>query len=154
MRDFLIFFIWSKSSFFIRRPVFIQRERFLVFDPSSISMSDPSNVLDYRFCFRGSAWVLWMGTHLHVQALDWTEPARSFFKLFFYSLLVSVSVFMALSTVFYSVNSSDNSAFSLWSSGLISALLVPSTIYLFMKVSLSPDDYNPLWLTGLKAPTN
>ena len=31
------------------------------------------------------------------------------------------------------------SAFSLCSSGLISALLVLSTIYLFMKISLSPD---------------
>ena len=57
----------------------------------------------------------------------------------FYSVLVTVSVFMALSTVFHSINSPDNSAFSLCSSGLISALLVLSTIYLFMKVSLSPD---------------
>ena len=30
----------------------------------------------------------------------------------FYSVLVSVSVFMALSTVFHSINSSDNSPFS------------------------------------------
>ena len=57
-----------------------------------------------------------------------------------YSVLVSVSVLMALSTVFHSINSPDNSPlFSLCSSGLISALLVLSTIYLFMKVSLSPD---------------
>ena len=57
----------------------------------------------------------------------------------FYSVLASLSVFMALSTVFHSLNSPNNSAFSLCSSGLISALLVLSTIYLFMKVSLSPD---------------
>ena len=57
----------------------------------------------------------------------------------FYSVLVSVSVFMALSTVLLSINSPDNSAFSLCSSNLISALLVLSTIYLLMKVSLSPD---------------
>ena len=57
----------------------------------------------------------------------------------FYSVLVSVSVFMALSTVFHSINSPDNSAFSLCSSGLIFALLVLSTVYLFVKVSLSPD---------------
>ena len=56
----------------------------------------------------------------------------------FYSVLVSVSVFMALLTVFHSINSPDYSAFSLCSSGLISALLVFS-LYLFMKVSLSPD---------------
>ena len=55
----------------------------------------------------------------------------------FYSVLVSVSVFMALSTVFHSINSPDNSPLS--HSVLISALLVLSTIYLFMKVSLSPD---------------
>ena len=43
----------------------------------------------------------------------------------FYSVLVSVSVFMALSTVFHSINSPSNSSlFSLCSSGLISALLV------------------------------
>ena len=36
----------------------------------------------------------------------------------FYSVLVSISVFMALSTVFHFINSPDNSAFSLffWSS--------------------------------------
>ena len=61
----------------------------------------------------------------------------------FCSVLVSVSVFMALPTVFHSINSPDNSscfftlflpttlvAFSLCSSGLISALVVLSTIYI------------------------
>ena len=68
----------------------------------------------------------------------------------FYSVLVSVSVFMALSTVFHSVNFPDNSlAFSLCSSGLISALLVLSTVYLFMKVSLCPDK-TLCGLTGFK----
>ena len=44
----------------------------------------------------------------------------------FYSVLVSVSVFMALSTVFHCINSPDNSPFfSLSSSGLISALVGP-----------------------------
>ena len=57
----------------------------------------------------------------------------------FYSVLVSVSVFMALSTVFHSINSPDSFPLSHCSSGLNSALLVLSTIYLFMKVSLSPD---------------
>ena len=36
----------------------------------------------------------------------------------FSSVLVSVAVFMALSTVFHSINSPDNSSFSLCSSGL------------------------------------
>ena len=73
----------------------------------------------------------------------------------FYSVLVSVSVFMALSAVFHFINSPDKlSALSFCSSGLISAVLVLSTIYLCVKVSLSRDKSNPLWLTGLKAPTN
>ena len=58
----------------------------------------------------------------------------------FYSVLVSVSVFMALSTVFHSINSPDNSPLSRpVLLALLSALLVLSTIHLVMKVSLSPD---------------
>ena len=68
----------------------------------------------------------------------------------FYSVLVSVSVFMTLLTVFHSINSPDKiSAFSLCSFGLVSALLVLSTICLFMKVSLYPDIILCVWL-GLK----
>ena len=56
----------------------------------------------------------------------------------FSSVLVSVSVFVALSTVFHSINAPDNSpVFSLYSSGLISALSVLSTVCLFVKVSSS-----------------
>ena len=54
----------------------------------------------------------------------------------FHSVLLSVSVFKALSTIFHSINSPDN---SMLSSGLISALLVLSSIYLSMKVFLSLD---------------
>ena len=57
----------------------------------------------------------------------------------FYSFLVSVSVFMALSTVFHSINSPDNSPFSHSVLVVSSALLVLSAMYLFMKVSFSPD---------------
>ena len=56
-----------------------------------------------------------------------------------YSVLVSVSVFKALSTVFHSINSPDYCPLSHCSSGLDSALIVLSTVYLFMKVSLSPN---------------
>ena len=57
-----------------------------------------------------------------------------------YSALASVSVFVALSTVFHSINCPNNSPLShSVSSGLISALSVLSTTYLFTKVSLSPD---------------
>ena len=58
----------------------------------------------------------------------------------FYFVLVSIFIFMALSTVFHSINSLDNSPRSQSVlQGFISALLVLSTMYLFMKVSFSPD---------------
>ena len=57
----------------------------------------------------------------------------------FYSVRVSVSVFMALSTVFHSIHFPDKSPLSQSVlPGLISALLVFSTVYLFRKVSFSP----------------
>ena len=71
----------------------------------------------------------------------------------FYSVLVSVSVFMVLSNgISFHKFSQQLSTSSLCSSGLISALSVLSTVYIFTKVSFSPD-YNPLWLTG-RTPTN
>ena len=55
-------------------------------------------------------------------------------------VLLSISVSMALSTVFHSVKFSRQlSAFSLCSSDLVSASLVLSIICLFMKVSLNLD---------------
>ena len=70
-----------------------------------------------------------------------TELAHSFFFFFLNSVLVSVSVFMALSIVFHSMNSPDNSSLShsVLPVLFLSASLVLSTIYFFMKVSLSPD---------------
>ena len=75
-----------------------------------------------------------------------TEVAHSF-----WSVLVSISVLLAFLTVFYSINSPENSPPS--HSVLISVSLVLSTTYLFIKVSLQPW-CNHLWLTGLEAPTN
>ena len=66
----------------------------------------------------------------------------------FYYVLVSVSVFAALSTVF-PINSPEKSAFSPGSSGLISTLSVFSTTYLCMKFSLSSDEILCGW-PGLK----
>ena len=57
----------------------------------------------------------------------------------FYSVLVSVSVCTALSTVFHLINSPDNSPLSHSVLLVLSALLVLSTIYFFMRVSFSPD---------------
>ena len=66
----------------------------------------------------------------------------------FYSVPVSVSVFMVLSTAFRSMTSPNNSPLSHCSSGHVSALLVLSTLHL--KESLPQPWYNPFWLTGLK----
>ena len=57
----------------------------------------------------------------------------------FYSVFVSVSVFVALSTVFHSINSPDNSSPSHSVLRSYFSLLILSTIYLFMKVPFSPD---------------
>ena len=68
--------------------------------------------------------------HLHVVGTSLPTP--------FYSVLVSISVFMALSTVLFHKFSRQLSAFSLCSSCLNSVLLVLSAVYLLMKVFLSP----------------
>ena len=89
---------------------------------------------------------LW--AHLHVVGMlqfisDINQPSL---PTPFYSLLVSISVFKALSTVFHFINSHDNCVFSLCSCGLSSALLVLSTVCLFMKVSCGPDIILSDWL--------
>ena len=77
------------------------------------------------------------GGDVAVYFFDINQPS---FPTPFYSILVSVSVFMALSTLFHSIIlPTELSAFSLFCSNAISALLVLSTIYFFMNVSLSPD---------------
>ena len=58
----------------------------------------------------------------------------------FRSVLMSISIFMALSTVFHSINSPDHSPLSHFVLPVqVPALLVISTISLFMKVFFSPD---------------
>ena len=84
-----------------------------------------------------------------VTAYVWQKPpelVHSFLFCFFCLFL-----YMPLSTVFYSINSLDKSPFSYSVlSGLISALLVLSTIFLylslFMKFSFSPDIIPSGWL--------
>ena len=101
-------------------------------------------------------WVFVLGSpcaHLHVVRMLRFMSARSQPSLptpFFNWVLVSISVYMARSTVFRSINVTDNSSFShSVFSGLISALLVLSSMHLFMKVFFSPDIILSGWL-GLK----
>ena len=70
----------------------------------------------------------------------------------FYSVLESVYVFMAFSTVFHSIHSPDNSPLS---HSVLSVTFLPywSFNYISLYESLPQPLYSPLWLTGLKAPT-
>ena len=78
------------------------------------------------------------GGDVEINVFDVNQPSL---PTPFHTVLTSVSVFMALSTVVHSINSPDNSPFSLSLSslGLTCVLLVLSTTYLFMGVSFSPD---------------
>ena len=92
--------------------------------------------------------------HLHVvgmlQFMFLTKPMS--LPTPFYSVLVSISVVMVLSAVLHCINSTDNSPLS---HSVFPASLILSTIYLFMKVSFSPNFFLFfLWRTGLKALTN
>ena len=57
----------------------------------------------------------------------------------FYSVLVSVSIFKALSTVFHSLNSPDNSPLSHSVLLVLFCLIGPFNYVPLLKVSLSPD---------------
>ena len=81
-------------------------------------------------------------THIHVVGTlrfksNVNQPSL---PTLFYSVLVSISVLMTLSTVFHSTNSPDNSPLS---HSVLPVLFLPywsfQLYYLFMKVSLSPD---------------
>ena len=80
------------------------------------------------------------GGDVTVYVLDINQPSLPTLFSFFSSLLVSVSVFTALSTVFHSINSHDNLPLSY---SLLPVLFLPywsfQLYYFFMKVSLSPD---------------
>ena len=74
------------------------------------------------------------GRDVAVYVIDINQPSL---LTPFYSVFVSISVFKALSTVFHAINPPNNSLSSHCSSCLISALLVLSAMYLFMKVYLA-----------------
>ena len=65
----------------------------------------------------------------------------------FYSVLVCISVFMSLSTVFHSINSPDNSPLSYSVLPIIFCLTDPFNCISLHESLLQPW-YNPLWLTG------
>ena len=81
----------------------------------------------------------------------WHKPVELAHSLLFYSC-VFFCLYGPFSCISFLKFSQQLSPFSLCSSGLITALLVLSTIYLLWKFSSAL--HNALWLTGLKAPTN
>ena len=114
----------------------MQCPKYITAITSSSTTTTTSVVCLFLFCLQ-SPWA-----HLHVVGMlrlclcrKPTEIAHSFS---FCS--VSISVFMVLSTVFHSINSSDNSplCFSVFPVFFL-ALLVFSTMYLFTNVSHSSD---------------
>ena len=76
--------------------------------------------------------IMWWGCYSLCQRHKPTELAHSFLFLFLCLFLFFV---VALSTIFHLINSPDNSPFFL----LLLTLFFRRSIYLFMKVSLSPD---------------
>ena len=70
----------------------------------------------FSFCFRGLSFTWWECYGLCPRHNQPSVPTP------FYFVLVSVSVFMALSTVFHSINSSDNSPLS---HSVLPVLLLP-----------------------------
>ena len=99
-------------------------------------------------CPRGLNFTWWGCCSLYFQH-KLTELAHSFFL--FYSC-VCVCLYGPFNCISFHKFSRQLSAFSLCSSSLIFALLVLSAISLYE--SLLQPWYNPLWLTGLKVPTN
>ena len=94
--------------------------------------------------------------HLHMVGTLWFMSDVNQLSLLtpFYSVLVSVSVFMALSIVFHSINSPDNSPFS---HSVLVVLALPHWSFqlsLFMEVSFSPDIICSGWLGSNHKLTN
>ena len=82
----------------------------------------------------------------------WHKPAELAHSLLLCSC-VCLCLYRPFNCISFHKFSRQLSALSLCSSGFISALLVLSTIYIYLHESLLQPWYRPLWLTGLKAPT-
>ena len=101
------------------------------------------------------AWEKKMSSRAHLHVLGMlrfmflTYTNRACPLLFIRSIFVSFCLYCPFTCISFHKFSQQLSAFSLCSSGLISALLVLSTIYLFLEVSFSPGKILCGWL-GLK----
>ena len=89
-----------------------------------------------------------------VVCVFWQKPSELGHSFLFCSCVYFFNFFIALSTVFHSINSPDNSQLPY---SVLPVLIQPffgPFSYISHYESLTPPWYNPLWLTGLKAPTN
>ena len=128
-------------------------------------LSQPQRIISalsliHCVCTLSSHGCYWLAprSHLHVVGMlrfmsDINQPSL---PAPLYFVLVSISVFMTLSTVFRPLNSPDNSPFS---DSVLPVLFLPHWsfqlyIYIYLYESRLLPCYNPLWLTGLKAPAN
>ena len=86
--------------------------------------------------------------HLHAVAVLWfmSDIYQTSLPTPFSSVLVSVSVFMALSTVFHSINSPDSCFLNLFFQSYL--CLIGPFICVSLYESLLQPWCNPLWLTG------
>ena len=104
-------------------------------------------------------WSLW--AHLHVLGMlqfMFFYVNQPSLPTPFYSVLVSVSVFMALSTIFHSMNSPDTvlKVMKIFLTQFFQSYfcLIGPFNYIPLYESLLQPWYKPLWLTGLRAPTS
>ena len=126
--------------------MFVAAAIFLAFLPCILIVIDHAVFIVVVVVLRPHGLIFsWWGCHGLCLRHKPAELAHSF-----YSVLMSVSVFMApFNCISFHKFSRQLSVFLLSSSGLISALLVLSAIYLFLKVS-----FKPVWLTAHKSPTD
>ena len=88
--------------------------------------------------------------HLHMVGMLWFDINQPSLPTPFYTVLVSVSVFKALSTLFYLINSLDHSLLSDCSSSLILGLLLFLTIPGYPSLACFFNSGDTKWTNSLK----
>ena len=98
-----------------------------------------------QFVSSSSVLTGWPSCSVNVTVYVWHKPAE-LAHFFFFSSCIYFSLYGPFNCISFHEFFQQLSVFSLCSSGLISALLVLSTVFLFMKVSFSPGIIPSGWL--------
>ena len=124
--------VWAKSQDSVHKPQFLKRK-----ESRSRSNQGPSAYQPSALPLGHTGSLPSDGGAVKVYILGYkaTEVAHSFYPL----PVVCVCLYGPFNYISFHKLSQQLPVFSLCSSGLISVLLVLSTIYLLMRVSLSPD---------------